>query len=315
LPSITTLGEFSAATHLSKGLIFRFSKYGDKYYYTYNLPKKDGSMRQIAQPCNELKSLQAWIKVNILQSLVVSNACKGFEKNTSIADNALPHIGANAILVIDLENFFPTINIKQVWSMFRTIGYSARIAGILAAICTFKETLPQGSPASPKISNLVTLQLDKRLLGYVGKRAVVYTRYADDLTFSTYSPSILTKIYPKVKEIIEDEGFFLNQTKTRFAGPGRQHCVTGLVVTDKDLGIGRKKLHWLRALIYNLHKYDKEKVSKDELMTVIGWLAYINGIDEKRRKILDVYIGKLKSKYANTALDLLPSYNAREVRS
>jgi len=194
LPAITSLDEFSAVTHLSKGLIYRLSKFGDNYYKTYEISKKSGAKRKISQPSSELKSLQGWINKNILERLSVSPACKGFEKQMTIRDNASPHIGSNALMSLDLEDFFPTIKINQVWSVFRTIGYPPRVSAILSAICTYENALPQGSPTSPKLSNLVTIKLDKRLLGYVGKRGVVYTRYADDLTFSAYSPSKLFKM-------------------------------------------------------------------------------------------------------------------------
>lgn len=306
LPSITTLDDFSAATHLSKGLIYRLSKFGDNYYKSFELEKKSGGKRKISQPCTELKSLQAWINKNILERLSVSQACKGFEKNTTIYDNASPHIGSNAIMSLDLEDFFPTIQVNQVWSVFRTIGYSPRISAILASICTFESTLPQGSPASPKLSNLVTIRLDKRLLGYVGKHGVVYTRYADDLTFSAYSPSKLFKVFPLVKSIIEDEGFLLNTKKTRFAGPSRQHRVTGLVVTDDGVGIGRNKLHCLRAKIHHLCNFQKDSAPTDQINHLIGWLAFINSVDPMRRTALDVYIKKMQIKHKDTAIDLLP---------
>jgi RNA-directed DNA polymerase len=146
LPSINSIDDFSSISHLSKGLIYRLSKYTDKYYFEYDIPKKSGGVRKISQPSTELKALQAWINRFILQRLSVSIACKGFEKNTCIADNASPHIGANAILTLDIEEFFPSIKVNQVWSVFRTVGYSPRISAILASICTCNGFLPQGSP-------------------------------------------------------------------------------------------------------------------------------------------------------------------------
>lgn len=307
LPSITSLDDFSAATHLSKGLIYRLSKFGDNYYKTYEISKKSGGKRNISQPCSELKSLQGWINKNILERLSVSRACKGFEKQTTIRDNASPHIGSNAIMALDLEDFFPTIKINHVWSVFRTIGYSPRMSAILASICTYENVLPQGSPASPKLSNLVTIKLDKRILGYVGKRGVIYTRYADDLTFSAYSPSRLIKIYPVVKSIIEDEGFTLNQLKTRFFGPNHQHKVTGLVVTDDEVGIGCKKMRCLRAKIHHLCNFHRDSPPIDQVNHLVGWLAFVNSIDKNRRISIDSYIKKAQVKYKDTAIELLPT--------
>ena len=195
LPSIDSLEDLSSLTHLSSGLLFRLSKYSDKFYFIYDIPKKSGGVRTISQPCKELKAIQSWILRNILDHLSASSACKGFEKLTNLLDNAKPHIGANAFMHLDIEDFFPSIKINQVWSVFRTVGYNPRISSILAQICTYKGSLPQGSPAAPKLSNLISLRLDNRLLGYVGKRGITYTRYADDLTFSSNraetTPSVL----------------------------------------------------------------------------------------------------------------------------
>jgi hypothetical protein len=94
LPPIETLEDFSVHTHLSKGLIYRLSRYNNKNYFIYDLPKKTGGVRTIAQPSPELKAIQSWILRNILDLLKVSPACKGFEKKTNIYDNAKPHIGS-----------------------------------------------------------------------------------------------------------------------------------------------------------------------------------------------------------------------------
>lgn len=142
--------------------------------------------------------------------------------------------------------------------------------------------------------------------GYVGKRGVVYTRYADDMTFSAYSPSKLMRVYPLVKSIIEDEGFLLNTAKTRFAGPSRQHRVTGLIVADNEVGIGRNKMRRIRAKIHHLCNFHKNSAPNDQVGHVIGWLAFINSVDLKRRETLDKYIKKMQLKYKDTAIDLLP---------
>jgi RNA-directed DNA polymerase len=305
LPSINSLDDFSSISHLSKGLIYRLSKYSDKYYYEYEIPKKSGGIRKIAQPSIELKAIQSWIYKCIIQRLSVSMACKGFEKGTNIADNASPHIGANAVMTLDIEDFFPNINVNQVWSVFRTVGYSPRIAAILASICTFKGSLPQGSPASPKLANLICLRMDTRILGYVGKKGVIYTRYADDLSFSSFSSASLVRLIPLLKGIIKSEGFELNKSKTRIFGLGRQHCITGLVVNDTEAGIGRKKFRCIRSKIHNLCKYPKDDIPKEKLSHVVGWLSFVNSVDIKRQKALNIYIQKLKVKYPGTGVELL----------
>ena len=184
LPVITTIDDFSEITHISKYTIFQLSFHSDKYYKTYSIPKKSGELRTISQPSKKLKGLQSWILVNILNELKVSSSCKGFEKGSSTADNAKPHKGANIILTLDLKDFFPTVKRNQVYSIFKAVGYNKTISTILTNICTFEGALPQGSPCSPKLANLSAWSLDVRIQGYVGKRGISYTRYADDLSFS-----------------------------------------------------------------------------------------------------------------------------------
>ena len=302
LPRIESLDDLSALTHLSKGLIFRLCRYADHFYRAYEIPKKSGGRRTIAQPSRETKALQGWILHNILAGLRVSSAAKGFEKGTSVVDNAAPHRGANALLCVDLEDFFPSVKTNQVWSVFRTIGYGPRISATLAAICCYKGGLPQGAPTSPKLANLVTLRLDWRILGYVGKRGIVYTRYADDLTFSAFSPEKLTASFPFIRYIVASEGFTVNGKKTRLAGPGRQHKVTGLVVTDRGVGIGRKLLRKLRPQILNLCKYSSGKAPEQDLERIKGWVAFVKGVDKARHGMILAYISQLKDRHPGTGI-------------
>lgn len=306
LPPIENLEGFSSQTRISKNTLYLFSKFGDSYYKTYTIPKKSGGSRLIAQPSRSLKAAQAWLLKNILESLKVSSSCKGFEKDTNIANNAKPHVGANAIMTLDIDNFFPSINANQVYTIYRTIGYSPKMAAIFTSTCTYKGALPQGGVCSPKLSNLVCLQLDTRIQGFVGKRGVVYTRYADDLSFSSLAPSRLIPLYPIISKILKDEGFNLNDAKTRISGPSRAKRVTGLIVTDKRVGIGRKKLHLIRAKIHQLSLQPSNTPnSNKEILHINGWLSYIKSVDKPRWNILSSYIKNLKDKRPTSLLSLL----------
>ena len=191
LPVMETLEEFSRVSHLSEGLIYYYSNFSQKNYLVYSLPKKSGGKREIAQPSKKLKALQSWVLRNILDHLYVSTASKGFRKGQSLIDNVNPHLGANAVLSIDFEDFFPSITSNLVYTIFFAVGYNKTISSILTAICTFKNRLPQGGPCSPFLANLVCLKMDNRIQGYVGKKGIAFTRYADDLTFSAATPQKL----------------------------------------------------------------------------------------------------------------------------
>jgi RNA-directed DNA polymerase len=297
LPLIETLDDFSQLTRFSKKLIYNFSKNSQYYYRTYSIKKKNGKNRTIAQPSRKMKAMQAWILRNILDKLKTSSSCKGFEKGTSILDNASPHVGSNAIMTLDIENFFPSIKSGWIYTIFKSLGYNKFISSVMTSICSYKGYLPQGSPCSPKLSNLVCLRLDSRLQGYVGKRNIVYTRYADDLTFSALKIERLTKSYKTITTIIEDEGFRINNSKTRICGPSKCRKVTGLVIgDDASVGIGRKRLRNIRAKIHGLIK-DNIETRNNKLSHIKGWLAFIKSIDDKRYSMLENYIHKLSEEH------------------
>lgn len=299
LPVIQSLDDFSMHIHISKYTIYQLSNYSDRYYKTYEIFKKSGKKRTICQPCKKLKGLQSWILVNILNKIKVSNSCKGFEKHSSILDNAIPHKGANSILSIDLKDFFPTITSKQVYNIFKTIGYNKLISTIFTNICTYNGILPQGSPCSPKLANLTAWTLDNRIQGYVGKRGITYTRYADDLTFSGLNPDKVVKIIPMIKTIIVSECFIINHSKTRIAGAARSKIVTGLVISDDNIGIGKQRYRELRAKIHHLTLLI-EKGNTKLLNEVRGWLSYLNSVDKKRLSKAIKYIKELSEKYPDS---------------
>lgn len=301
LPVVQSIDDFSVVTHISKYTIFQLSKHSDKYYKTYTIPKKSGGLRTICQPSKKLKGFQSWILVNILNKIEVSPSCKGFRKGSSTRDNALPHVGANTILNLDLKDFFPTVSAKQVYNIFKTIGYNNLIATVFTNICINEGSLPQGSPCSPMLANLTAWNLDLRIQGYVGKRGISYTRYADDLTFSGLNPSTVVKIIPFIKSIIEDEKFIVNQKKTRVSGSARAKTVTGLVINENNVGIGKKQYKDLRAKIHHL-TFPKEQQNEKLLFHVSGWLSYLNSVDKVRLKKAKKYISDLTKKHPETLI-------------
>jgi len=304
LPVIQTMDDFSKLSHISKYTLYQLSVNSDKHYKTYSIKKKSGKLRTISQPSKMLKGLQSWVLVHILNQLRVSSSCKGFERGTSIADNASSHKGANSLLTIDLEDFFPTITQKQVFNIFKALGYNNTIAVALSNICTYDETLPQGSPCSPKIANLVTWKLDIRIQGFVGKRGITYTRYADDLSFSGLHPLKVVQIIPMIKKIVGDEDFKINPTKTRIAGSSRAKVVTGLVLAGETFGIGKNKFKNVRSKIYHLI-LPAEQSNFKLLEEVRGWLAYLNSVDKRRLAKAKKYINDLSLKHPTTLVTKL----------
>lgn len=244
-----------------------------KHYCQFEIAKKPSGSRRISAPMPRLKRLQYWILDNILDKVCVHPAAHGFVKGRSIVSNATPHVGSELVVNLDLKDFFPSISYVRVKGLFRSFGYSDQLATVFALLCTehdFDEVklqdelfyicqgqrkLPQGSPASPAISNLICRMLDKRLTGLAKQLKFTYTRYADDLTFSSKERPVkyLQKLLWRSRKIIEDEGFILHADKTRIMRKHQCQTVTGLVVNDK-LSISRKLRKNFRALTYQLEK-------------------------------------------------------------
>lgn len=273
---------------------------GGVTYTTFRIRKKAGGYRTIDRPHPALKRVQRWILRNILDKLRASANSFGFERGSRICEHASQHVGARAILSLDIENFFPSISIAQVTAVFRAAGYEPRGASLLARLCTYRQALPQGAPTSPKIANLVCFRMDRRLAGASERVESVYTRYADDLSFSSSTPASLAKLYPLVVRIIRDSGFRVNSAKTRIMGARRAMRVTGLIVGPDGVGIGRKRLRELRARIHRLHTARSEEA---EVACVQGWLDFISGVDPVRYESLVRYVDGLRSNSARPRLD------------
>lgn len=294
LPRITSLAELASHTRLSRQLIHRLVRLGDANYKTYQLAKKSGGTRTIAQPCRELKAVQAWILRHILDRLRTTDSSRGFERGATLLANAEPHIGAKGLVCIDIEDFFGSIGANRVMRIFQLAGYEQAAARLLTRLCTWQDRLPQGSPTSPKLANLACFRLDRRLAGFAGQRGLVYTRYADDMTFSSFSPARLFKSVPMLVRIVRDCGFVLNPRKTRACGASRQLKVTGLVLAPSSAGIGRQKLRLLRARVHQLSKATG-KVDT-EVAALQGWLAYLWAVDPPRYRMLAQSIVRLRSR-------------------
>lgn len=222
-------------------------------YKTFFIPKKSGGTRKIEAPNDELKAIQLWIKENILDKFSVSQYAKGFVKGVSIYDNALQHTKKELVINIDLKDFFPSIGYNEVYKVFKYIGYTESVSKLLTTLCTNPyNVLPQGSPASPVLSNLVSLKLDKRLGCLAKKIGADYTRYADDITFS--GKKSIKKYIEVIKKIISEEGYTINEEKFRLQYYYQRQEVTGLVVNN-GVTVPERYIKELENAIYYCKKY------------------------------------------------------------
>lgn len=228
----------------------------EKLYKKVLIPKKKRGTRELLIPNNSLKYIQRWILDNILNNMKVSKFAMGFEQNKSIFNNAIVHLDQECIINMDLKDFFPSIERKRIFNIFYYYGYTKEMSFILSKLCTCNKVLPQGSPASPKIANIVCLKLDKRISELCKKYNARYSRYADDITISGRKG--IESIIKIVENIIENEGFKINKYKTRIAYKNKRQEVTGLNLNSGKVTIPKEYKRKLKQEIYYCQKYGVE---------------------------------------------------------
>lgn len=225
----------------------------DAYYREVEIEKKYGGTRQLLIPAMRLRLIQQWILKNVLYPMRISDYAMGFRKKHSIITNAVHHVGKDCVVNMDLKDFFPSITQKQVFRIFYYYGYTMEVSRILARLCTNQGRVPQGAPTSPYLSNIICLKLDKRLSRLAEKYHAVYTRYADDLTFS--GGRGLEHMVAPVKKIVEDEGFHINEQKTRIQYAYQRQEVTGIHVSGNRITVDKKYKKKIFQEIYYCKKF------------------------------------------------------------
>ena len=244
----------------------------DRRTTRYRMRKKHGGTRAIVAPhSNLLFMLQAFNA--LLQDFYVPTPwCYGFVRDKSVAQNAQQHVGKRYILNIDLKDFFPSITRQMVEDVLlaEPIKCSTEAARLLSGLCTATEpqgdVLPQGFPTSPTLSNMVCRKMDEELAVAAQSIGATYTRYADDMTFSSDNDVLRTtgSFYMQVSTIVEKYGFRLNERKTRLQRRGRRQQVTGVVVSDK-VNVTREYARQIRTLLYMWERYGYEDASEKAL--------------------------------------------------
>lgn len=306
LPPITRLEDLADQLRLSRQLVYGMCFGADHFYRECHIPKRSGGLRRSFQPSRTLKAVQAWILRRVLDRVRSAPASRGFEIGQSTRSNALPHTGCNVVLRLDIEDFFESVSAKRVFGIFRSIGYPRGAAALLTNLTTVRGFLPQGAPTSPKLANLACYRLDQRLAGLSGRRNVVFTRYADDMTFSSVVPDRVRKIRRTAERIVKAEGFRPNVGKTKLTGPSGQRRVTGLVVRYDDVGLPRQVCRRIRAMIHRLSKMASDHPdTPTAVSSVRGWLGCAKSVDPARHQQLLTFAWKLVAKNPQSSLSSL----------
>lgn len=218
-----------------------------KCYHVFVVRGKNKE-REITAPSMELKRRQQWILSEILEKNEVSDCCHAFVKGRSIVTNATMHIGKQNILNLDIKNFFPSISQDRVIKVFEEMGYSKSASDILADICCYEGRLPQGAPTSPYLANLVLSKMDDDLIRFSKEKGLTYTRYADDMSFS--SNLDIRPYEAEIKQIVMMHSFTVNEEKTKYYQEPYRKIVTGLVVKENKICVPKSFKRKLKQEIY-----------------------------------------------------------------
>ncbi len=241
-------------------------------YETFQIPKKKGGSRLIQAPEVQLMRMQSRLNFYLQNyyHLLRPQCVHGFvinpnkkEKVCNIVENAKIHVHQKYVLNLDLKDFFPSIKAYRVKELFLSdyFRYSEQVAIALALLVTYEGKLPIGAPTSPVISNFICLELDEALSAYCIKNEIRYSRYADDLTFSS-NQSISKAQFTDLVAIIEKNQFELNVKKTRLKSINRKQTVTGLVVNEK-VNVDRKIIKMVRAMLHDTLQKGISKAAKN----------------------------------------------------
>lgn len=279
-----------------------------KRYKTFQIQKRTGGKRTISQPAREVKLLQRIFASRFLVQLPVHNCATAYVSGSSILSNAQPHAGhGRPILKMDFQNFFPSIRSGDWVSYCHKNNFSFSSEELELSTRLLFTVVPGfyglrlaiGAPTSPMLSNILMFDFDRRMNNFCAAEQVIYTRYADDLTFSALRTGYLTRVIKIVKGLVREmqhPRLEIKQEKTVYATAKYQRNVTGLVLSnDGEVTIGHEKKRYLHACVHRAAKGDLDSY---DLQRLGGMLAYVNSVEP-------AFIKKLSIKYGEEILGRL----------
>lgn len=253
----------------------------DQHYHTVYIPKSDGSRRKLSVPDLILKQVQRSIADNILTQYPISRYAKAYKTGSSVQQNARPHVGKKKILKLDIEGFFDHILYSQVKDVvFCREKYSEPNRILLTMLCYYHDSLPQGAPTSPAITNIIMYDFDETVGAFCDAKRIAYTRYCDDMTFSGDFDE--REVIDLVRDELYKLGLFLKKRKTAVIPATKRQYVTGIVVNEK-INITKDYKKKIRQEIYFIRKFgldghlDRLKIAdqKQYLMSLKGRVAFV----------------------------------------
>ncbi len=291
--------QIAHSLQLSEGYVLGVARSANYRYKQFTIKKADGkSDRLIEQPSKALKLLQRWLVRRVFDPLPTHPCAHAYVKGRSIATNAAAHLGSKYISRLDLENFFPRLKSADVETL---LGRNRITTGgailsdedihlLCQLVCRFGR-LTIGAPSSPTISNKLLYDLDTRLAQIAAAHSVHYTRYADDLYFSSSQSGTLYDVCKEVEKVFGETvspRVAVNKKKTYHSSRKRRMVVTGLRITpDAKLSVGRELKRKIRVIA---HKAQNKTLGQKDVGWLHGMLAYVSSIEPE-------YTEQIRSRY------------------
>jgi S1-C subfamily serine protease/retron-type reverse transcriptase len=301
-----------------------------RMYQKFEISKGDGKKRVISAPDRRLKMLQTKIACSLASIYRPRNPVHGFVDGRSVKTNATAHLRSKFVMNLDIEGFFSAITEGRVSGLMNALGIDGRVAEILARICCNEGVLPQGAPSSPVISNMICFRMDKELQTIAKESRCIYTRYADDITFSSYQPLTLLFEGPpppagnfspdllkdRLRGAFRSNGFAINPQKVHYADKHSRRTVTGLKINEL-VNVDRKFVRNIRAALFVTEtkgaavaqkilkdKYGREAALASHLRGRISWTGHIKGPSDPIFRGLASRYNKL---FPSEKLEILPT--------
>lgn len=274
-----------------------------KKYKVYTIPKRTSGHRVIAHPSKELKKLQR--AFNRFYSLPIHPSAMAYKAKVSIKDNALFHSKQQYLLKMDFTNFFNSITPELFWNEwlkhFKTAPELRQKIWITNLLFWRKKNdtlvLSVGAPSSPSISNFCMFAFDEIILEYCKSKGISFTRYADDLTFSSNKKDILFSTPNFVESVLSklfNTQMYINHSKTIFSSKGHNRHVTGITITNEgSISLGRERKRYIKHLV---HQFKLSYLDKEDMEHLKGLLAFAKHIEPK-------FFTSLQEKYTKNLIN------------
>lgn len=301
------LKNISSRLVLESAYIEDVAKTASLRYASFHIEKKDGGTREIHHPAKELKAIQRFLHEEYLRKLPIHKVAVAYKQGTSIKANASAHKKAKYLMRLDFKSFFSSISATDVFNFISNNGekliedWSKDDSSLFTKLVCYKNSLTIGSVTSPMLTNAMCYELDAKIFNIATCMDVTYTRYSDDMYFSTSTPHILRKVQKEVISIVKKlqlpNKLKINHNKTHHSSKKDRMIVTGLVITtDNKVSIGRSKKREIRSLIFNWKKLENKQKTY-----LAGYLSYCKSIEPS-------FINALCNKYGANILHEIATY-------